>query len=183
LVLVSSLLLLLVVTILAVTMFRSFGIQSKIAGNIREKERATHAAEQAQQYAEWWLSNNSASVPVACNALLSANLNEGQICSNTPALSFDVTSVATVPWQIAGNDVGVTYTPAGMNVQPVNPVADSYSQQPRFYVSDLGLGADGLGEVYEIDSVGYGGNVNVPTVSVVRSTYEITPGVINRGGP
>ena len=36
LVLVSSLLLLLVVTILAVAIFRSFGIEEKIAGNQRE---------------------------------------------------------------------------------------------------------------------------------------------------
>jgi type IV pilus assembly protein PilX len=56
-VLISSLLLLLVVTILAVAIFRNYGMEEKIAGNTREKQRALHAAESAQQYAEWWLSS------------------------------------------------------------------------------------------------------------------------------
>ncbi|TLY57154.1 MAG: hypothetical protein E6K52_15005 [Gammaproteobacteria bacterium] len=83
-VLISSLLLLLIITILGVSMFRSFSIQEKVAGNVREKQRALQAAEIAQQYAEWWLAqgNNSAVTPVLCNSLLSANLSQGQVCSN-----------------------------------------------------------------------------------------------------
>ncbi|MGB6309570.1 MAG: PilX N-terminal domain-containing pilus assembly protein, partial [Steroidobacteraceae bacterium] len=65
----SSLLLLLVVTIIALSMFRSFGIQEKIAGNMREKQRALQAATSAQQYAETWLLNNSSGYSaVACVA-------------------------------------------------------------------------------------------------------------------
>ena len=37
--LVSSMLLLIIITILALSMFRSFGTLEKIAGNIREKDR------------------------------------------------------------------------------------------------------------------------------------------------
>jgi len=37
-VLVTSLLLLIVVTLLAVGMFRSFGLDEKIAGNVRERD-------------------------------------------------------------------------------------------------------------------------------------------------
>ncbi|MGH8262561.1 MAG: pilus assembly PilX family protein, partial [Steroidobacteraceae bacterium] len=82
-VMVSSLLLLLVVTIIAVSMFRSFGIQEKIAGNMREKHRALHAAESAQQYAEWWLtSGDNINLTFNCNALQNANLNQGQVCLN-----------------------------------------------------------------------------------------------------
>src|SRR5712675_1995916 len=60
--LISSLLLLIIITILALSMFRSFGTQEKIAGNLREKDRALHAAASAQQYGEWWLiqGNNAA---------------------------------------------------------------------------------------------------------------------------
>jgi len=61
-VLISSLLLLLVVTIMALSMFRSFGMQEKIAGNVREKQRALQSANSAQQYAEWWLANQSGAV-------------------------------------------------------------------------------------------------------------------------
>ena len=69
-VLISSLLLLLVITILALAMFRSMGLSEKISGNVREKERALHAAVVAEQYAEWWLSSsvNSSQAPVACSA-------------------------------------------------------------------------------------------------------------------
>ena len=58
-VLISSLLLLIVVTIIALSMFRSFGIQEKIAGNMREKQRALSAAVSAQQFAERWLSTTA----------------------------------------------------------------------------------------------------------------------------
>ena len=44
---------------MALSMFRSFGIQEKIAGNMREKQRAVAAAVSAEVYAENWLINNS----------------------------------------------------------------------------------------------------------------------------
>ena len=56
-VLVTALLMLIVVTIIALAMFRSFGVDEKIAGNLREKQRAVSAAETAEQYAEYWLAN------------------------------------------------------------------------------------------------------------------------------
>ncbi len=178
-VLIASLLLLLIITILAVSMFRSFGIQERIAGNIREKQRATHAAEEAQQYAEWWLtSSNNAAIPaVACTALLNANLNEGQICSNT--LTSSGLTAAGVPWLIGGNSVGVSYTPPGMTVQ-TNAASGTYVQAPAFYIAYLGTCSDAVGSCYQIDAVGYGGTNTA--VSVVESTYEISAGVVNRGG-
>ena len=92
-VLITSLLLLVVVTIIALSMFRSFGIQEKIAGNMREKQRALQAAVSAQQYAENWLSSNATAATVPCSNLLSANIGQGQICSNKLSASVaDVTS-------------------------------------------------------------------------------------------
>jgi len=181
-VLVSSLLLLLVVTIMALSMFRSFGIQEKIAGNMREKQRALQAAESAQVYAEQWLITNSAAVPVVCDRQFNAILGQTQICSNK--LWTVVPNVATVPWQIAGVNVGVTYTPTGMNVgtaSVTNP--NSYFSAPSFYISDAGASADPNvpGEVFQIDAVGYGGNGN--TAAVVESTFAVYSSSSNRGGP
>jgi type IV pilus assembly protein PilX len=180
-VLVSSLLLLLVVTIMALSMFRSFGIQEKIAGNMREKQRALQAAESAQVYAEQWLITNSATVPVVCaGPLLNANIGQGQICSNK--LWTVVPNVAVVPWQIvAGVNVGVTYTPTGMNVGAAS--INSYSSAPSFYISDAGASADASvpGEVFQVDAVGYGGNGN--TAAVVESTFAVYSSSSNRGGP
>lgn len=175
--LISSLLLLLIITILALSMFRSVGLQGRIAGNTREKERALHAAEAALTYAEYWLSNGNASTasPTLCdttaNNWLNANLGQGQICSNALA------SVITIPWTVAGQQVGVQYNPGlAMTIQAAGGAQGSYAQLPTFYIADLGPSATDAGsEVYQVDAVGYGGNSN--TVAVVESTYEVGSGV------
>jgi len=172
--LISALLLLLVVTIMALAMFRSYGVQEMISGNVREKQRALQAAETAQAFAEFWLSQpaNIAGGTTACNALLSANLNQGQICNNVLA------TPATVPWIIGGTEVAVTYNPSNdINVSGTGGV-NTYYSIPRFYISDVGLGADAQGEVYQVDAVGYGGTVNA--VAEVESTFEVKTNVTSR---
>jgi type IV pilus assembly protein PilX len=173
-VLITSMLLLLVVTIMALSMFRSFGIQEKVAGNMREKQRALQAAVSAQVYAEQWLINNAAGyTPTVCSALVSANNNLGQICSNQ--LWLFTPSVTTVPWAIgASPSVGVTYVPPSMTVAAASAASNnSYVNAPTFYISDAGPSADASvpGEVYQIDAAGYGGNNN--TVAVVESTFVV----------
>jgi type IV pilus assembly protein PilX len=175
--LISSLLLLIVVTILALSLFRSFGIQEKIAGNVREKARALHAAESAEQYAEWWLTQGNAANPAtACNTALSANLNEGQICSN--ALAATRTALISSPWPAQT----ITYNPGNsMVLTSASPgTANTFYQLPQFYIYDAGTSADGQGEVYQIDAMGYGANAN--TVAIVESTFEVSSGVVDRGG-
>ena len=177
-VLISTMLLLIVVTIIALSMFRSFGMQEKIAGNMREKQRALQAAVSAEQYAEWWLSSTGAvSAPVTCSSQLSANLGEGQICANK--LPLVVPDVTAVPWQIAGANVGVTFLPLNMNVVTTTSVTaanvqnPTYYSRPMFYISDMGPSKDASipGEVYQIDAVGYGGTAN--TAAIVESTYAV----------
>jgi type IV pilus assembly protein PilX len=178
-VLVTSLLLLLVVTIIAFSMFRSYGLQGRIAGNVREKQRALQAAESAQQYAEWWLSNNASTPAITCSALLNANLSgQGQIC--TQATLGANYNFANLPWAAGGVPVGVTYTPLSNNASltmNVTSATDStnamgtYASVPTFYITDLGKAATGIGEVYQINSVGYGANTN--SVAVVQSTFSV----------
>jgi type IV pilus assembly protein PilX len=184
--LISSLLLLMIITILALSLFRSLGTQEKIAGNLREKERALHAAESAQQYGEWWLTQgaNVAVGAAACPAgTLSANLGQGQICNQSPQQAgWAVTNVlAAAPYGWA-NGIQVTYLPPGMNVPGVNSGNNDppYAATPGFFIADAGVAADGQGEAYQIDAYGYGGAA--ATVAVVESTYEVQQGVVNRGG-
>jgi type IV pilus assembly protein PilX len=181
-VMVTSLLLLVVVTIIALSMFRSFGIQEKIAGNMREKQRALQAAISTQQYAENWLGANAATAPVNCANLLNARLSQGQICSNKLAATVggDVTNV---PWRLggaaAGALVGVMFTPDGMTLSTTNSAATasasnpSYYGAPTFYIADLGVSADPNipGEIYQVDAVAYGGSSG--TAAVVESTYAV----------
>jgi type IV pilus assembly protein PilX len=104
--LISALLLLMVLTIIALSMFRSFATQEHVAGNMREKERSLLAAESAQQYAEWWLNqgSNAAVGSITCAAgTLNANTNAsvGQICNASPTMSgFSVTGVTATGWPI-----------------------------------------------------------------------------------
>jgi len=180
--LVTSLLLLVVITILALSMFRSFGTQEKIAGNLREKERALHAAESAQQYAEWWLlqGTNSAVGSVTCTAgTLIASVTVGQICNQS--MQAQGILLTQVPWAAQ-----VSYTPLGMVIQTsaYTPTAGNsnppYFATPAFYITDRGAADDGKGEAYQIDAYGYGSAAS--TVAVVESTYEVQQGVVNRGG-
>jgi type IV pilus assembly protein PilX len=55
-----------------------------------------------------------------------------------------------------------------------NGTSDYYSA-PVFYIADIGLAFDGLGEAYQIDAYGYGGSSNA--LAVVESVYEISAGV------
>lgn len=191
--LISALLLLMIITILALSMFRSFPTQEKIAGNVREKERAFHAANSALQFAEWWLINNVATGDVVCGTqsnLLNGNLNEGQICSNAlytlpgalPGSGL-VADVKQVPWTVGGSLIGTQYTPNGMNLAgnaAVTANDSSYVLPPVYFIADLGPAGDSQGEVYQIDAYAYGGSTS--TVAVVESVYEVAQGVVNRTG-
>jgi len=189
-VLISSLLLLLVVTIMALSMFRSFGTQEKIAGNMREKQRAVQAANSTQQYAEWWLANQSGAIfavsqgsavaaDVVCsNAVIDANANigaaGGQICINTLA---SLTGVNAAAWPVSAPAIGVLYTPPLMNSAGQT---DIYPQRPRFYIADVGPLVTARGEVYQIDAYSMGLTTNA--IAVVESTVAITCVVCNVGG-
>ncbi len=195
-VLITSLLLLLVVTIMAVSMFRSFGIQEKIAGNVREKQRAIQAAASTLQYAEWWLGSQSnapvavsayaaASADVACVALVSANAGQGQICNNT--LASNGISAASVPWTIPGAGavpIGVSYLPTGMGANGALCTgnnclsADVYYDVPRFYIADMGSYGRS-GELYQVDAYSYG--LSADTIAVVESTVAVSCLVCNPG--
>src|ERR1700732_4596427 len=136
--LITALLLLLVATMLAVSMFRSFGTQEKLAGNLREKERALQAAENAEQYAEWSLINGNAGPKGICNSVVDST--SPQICAN--ALS-SLTTVTSLNWP-----AGVWYVPpdpatgANMKVTTTSAMGTYYSK-PMYYVQDLGLGFGG----------------------------------------
>ena len=175
-VLVTSLLMLIVVTILALAMFRSFGLDEKIAGNLREKQRALSAAETAEQYAEYWLTSGggSANAPlITCTA--PAPASAPTICVNP------IASATQIPWLASGNVVGVPYTPqvpTPMNVQ-TSPVQGSYFATPQFYVQWLGTTANGT--IYQIDAQGFGGSPD--TVAVVESTYIVQTSVKNLAPP
>lgn len=178
-ILVTSMLLLLVITILALSMFRSFGMSERIAGNLREKHRALQSAESAEQYAEWWLTvgNNINNVVACATPLLNANVGNGHICSNT-LTSLGIADVTAVPWVAGGGEVGVSYTPPGMTIS-AGGVTNTFASAPRYYITLLGASATGSGNIYLVDAWGYGGDPN--TVALVEATYLVDSGVSDLG--
>jgi type IV pilus assembly protein PilX len=181
-VMITSLLLLLVVTIMAVSMYRSFGVQEQIAGNLREKGRALQAAESAQQFAEQWLSTGSNSQNVVtCNGsatALTVAATQQRVCSN--ALTAATGGLATsAPWiDSSSKYYGVLYTPPGMSVGTAQQ--NPYYAAPGFYIYQMGASADGSGNVYKVDAYGYGGSPS--SVAVVESTYIVGTSVKDLGG-
>jgi type IV pilus assembly protein PilX len=161
-VLITALLMLVVVTILAIALFRSFGLNEKIAGNMREKARAIQAAETAEEYAESWIAGGFATSPIAC-AAGSVDYSVGQVCTSATGLA----NPASLPWPTY-----IKYDP------PTMPTA--LAQVPVFYVTYLGPPASGTGAVYQIDAAGYGDSPNA--TAVVESTYLVQPGVQCPGG-
>ena len=187
--LVSSMLLLLIITILALSMFRSFGILERIAGNMREKDRALHAAVSVQQYAEWWLTQPAgsiaASAPVTCalGVPLNANAGQSQICTSASSLANLLGSPTAVTQNLPWPATYVQYSPAGMATPAqagTNANDPPYAWTPGYYIVDLGVAADAAGEAYQITAFSSGGTTS--TVAVVESTYEVQQGVVNRGG-
>jgi type IV pilus assembly protein PilX len=182
-VLISSLLLLMIVTIFAISMFRSFWIEEKIAGNTRDKERARAAAMTALQYAEWWITqSNWANAGNCAAALLNANLNQGLICLPSTSLINMVASVTTVPWTSGAQEIGTVYTPPNMNTTNAANL-DYYYRPPRFYISFIGTYNHivSCGNLYRIDAWGNGTSPN--TVAVVESTFETNWNSCGANGP
>jgi type IV pilus assembly protein PilX len=183
-VLISSLLLLLVVTIFAVSMFRSFGIEGRIAGNTRDKERARASALTALQYAEWWITQGNWANASACPAQLLVAPAAGQVCLQGTGLVTMIPNgdVTVVPWMSGGQEVGTQYTPTGMNVTNA-AAADYYYAPPRFYISFISTINQPLncGNLYQVDAWGYGSNF--ATVAVVESVFETDWNSCGANGP
>jgi type IV pilus assembly protein PilX len=179
--LIAGLLLLVVLTLLGIGMFRSYGIQAKIAGNTREKQRALHAANDAQAYAEWWVSQpggGNATMGSACNKIVQitnpttyvTDPTLVQVCSNQ--LTASTVTLTNGPWTeaVGGNQVGFAYAPSGLSTTG----SDAYVQIPMFYIAFLNGAYDKQSGTqinnYRIEATGSGGTAN--TVSVVESTYQ-----------
>ena len=176
-ILVTAMLLLIVVTIMALSMFRGYGAEERLAGNTRDKQRALAAAISAQQYAEFQLASGTAPLPGVCPAGVLPN--GMQVCLPPPAPA-PLPNFATLPWV-----TGVTYSVFTSN--SINNVSNvisatgtkdtatqsaSYVQAPVFNVIDLGPNkGTPAGEVYQVDAVGFGGTSN--TVAVVESTFVV----------
>jgi type IV pilus assembly protein PilX len=187
-VLITSLLLLLVVTILALAMFRGVGLENRIAGNVMDKQRALQAAASSEDYAEEWLLNNVATATAtACSGATFTAATTPTICSNTLSTATDAASALVIPWSMSGTSIGYSYNPITTGATTLFPVSsaggqDNYYQAPTVYVADLGSDATYANATdYQVDAWSYGGSTG--TVAIVESIYQIRYIAAGGGGP
>ena len=171
--LMAAMLILLVITILGMAMFRSYGMQQRIGGNTRDKSRAFHAAMAGQSYAEWFLTGNNganAGMTATCSGVAASSPTTPMVCSNV------------IPTSVAQPDTwgaAFTYTPTGMST--TSGAAGSYAKVPQFYISSLGSANGGpaykspIGQtqaLFQVDAAGWGGTPQA--VAVVESSYVVS---------
>jgi type IV pilus assembly protein PilX len=181
--LITALLVLVMLTLLALSMFHSFGLQQKITGNTREKERALQGAQTALQYGEWWISQSnllSGDGGIVCsNAVTVSGPADMRLCSNALA-----TPASPSTWT-----AGATYKPSTMSVGSGGTVvmADNvtvdinYSKAPQVYISYIGMNANGSAVLYRVTAAGYGGGAD--TTAVVQSVYSVPVDGTSLTGP
>ncbi len=157
-------------TLLALSMYRGFGLQQKIAGNTRDKERAYQVAESSLQYAESWLPKQSShGVVCAGNVTVTSDTNM-RVCSNVLATPEDPSKWTNyleykLPAMVVAGGGGVTKD--GNNVDDIN-----YAKVPGMYVAYLGLSPGGQHELYSVTASASGGVAD--TTSVVQSVYAVS---------
>jgi type IV pilus assembly protein PilX len=189
-VLIASLLLLVVMTLIALAMFHSFGIQELVAGNVREKQRALQSALAAEQYAEIWLTSpgNILTNTVDCSTVTLQTYTSTSvpyICLK-PISAVATGGVTSVPWKISTvtGEVGFqffpgAYTGTGDMTVSTSGGANSYYQVPRFYIGLLSATASQA--VYRIDAWNWAGTQN--TAAVVEANYTVLCGTCSTSGP
>ena len=168
--LITALILLVVITLLGVTMFRSFTAQE------REKQRAFEAAESTLRFAERSLIQGNGNGSVVCSSLISADSSPQSvaICSN----ALTSAQSAAIPWKVTPNgaELGYSYTPTGLSVGTTGGTS-SYAITPRFYLSPLGLDPSGTQQLYQVTAMAQGGNSS--SNAVVQSVFAVTVNVID----
>ena len=177
-VLATSLILLVVLTVIAIAVFKSFGILQLISGNAREKQRSLESAQAALEYGEWFLKQGIVGAGVPCTTVaypaFATTAGVG-ICSDALA------NPTTVPWSGAAGNLGSSIAFAGMNVSTAGGLGTFYAQ-PQVYIQYIGLTQDGnMNPMFQVTAAGYGGNSNA--VSVVQSTYVLVNTNVDGGNP
>lgn len=167
-VLIASLLMLIVMTLLAVSMYHSFNEQENIASNTKEKGRAFQIAQSTLQYAEYVLEHDGPGLPAASNCPSTTALDSITICSN--AVNIVTPTSASNPMKL-GNGMSYTSMAPAITISTTGG-NQTYYAPPQFYLEYLGAAPNAGGQIYQVTALGYGSTPNA--VAVVQSTYRLS---------
>jgi len=164
--LIASLIIMLLMTIVALSAFRGNSLFEKIAGNTREKQRALQVAQDALLAGEYWLGTQPSAPPTnTCNGALT----KITVCN---------VSATTSPSTIDGLKMYTGLTPSSaMSTAGGGGVTSSgdivYAQNPGIYIYYIGLNAQDNAPLYEVTAIGYGGTTGTNrTEAIVQSIYR-----------
>lgn len=166
--LIASLLIMLLMTIVALSVFRNNNLTERLSGGTRDKQRAFQVAQAALSYGEWWLTQQTTTVlsPVTCST--TTTFTSLQVC--TTVAGSTASAIATLK-----NYQG--FAPTNMVVNASGGLATNgdinYSQRPGIYISTNGkLTATGQ-ILYQVTAVGYGGTNGTSGAQVVVQSYFV----------
>jgi type IV pilus assembly protein PilX len=179
-VMVLSMLILLIITVMSISMAKSFFLEEGMAGNLREKSRAFSAAQAALNYGEWYVANHQG-YGVACAT--PGQLTNATICSSSYPVSFNA-DASNITGTLNSALPFATYflapTSAYLNLSTTGG-KDTFYATPGLYIEFLGLDTTNSDYIYRIDAYGYGGSQS--TVSIVQSTFMTLAATKSLGGP
>ncbi len=162
-VLVTSLIILVITSLLAIYMFGGFTDDEKISGNTREKARAVDAAYATLNQAQFWLSqpNNAYAGDWVTGQACSTTATTGVVCSNP------LTDPTTFPWPAS-----VQPTLGGMEISEAGGVG-TYAEGTRYYIEYLAtVGVNPGTGMYRVTASAVGGNANA--VAVQQAVFQVS---------
>lgn len=176
-VLMTTVLVLIILTLLALAMYRGFGAQQKIAGNTREKERAFQSAQNALEFGEAALvkkNQGGIALGVGCVAKTTVeSLDDVRICTDPLTAITDPENWTTdstykpSKMTLVGSDALAGVTLDGNGYDDIK-----YAKAPQLYVQFLGGSSDGNYVMYSVTSSGSAGGAT--SRAVVKSVYSVT---------
>lgn len=174
---VAVLILLVVSTLLSVAMMRRIGSEERIAGSVREHQRAFEAAQYALQYAEGWVDRNYTGNVATCSdgTLDAATLSNVKACEKALTATSSIRLIEPSTWATR-----FSIAPTGATISASGGNGTLYAA-PGFYIHTLGKTPDGRSVLLQMNTYGYGGNSG--TVTVLQSVYAVTPRVTNLDTP
>ena len=165
--LIASLIIMLLMTLLALSVFSGNSLFEKIAGNTREKQRALQVAQDALLYGEYWVGTQTSAPPATtCSGTLST-ITVCNVSASTSPATIDGLTMYTV-WQPS---TAMSTAGGGGTVAATGDIV--YAQNPGIYIYYIGTSKLDGGPLYEITAIGYGGSTGANrTEAIVQSIYE-----------
>lgn len=176
--LIASLLIMLLMTIVALSVFRNNNLTERLSGGTRDKQRAFQVAQAALSYAEWWLTQQTLTTltPVTCST--TTNFTTLQVCT-VPAGS--TASLVALLKNYKG------FVPNNMVVNASGGLASNgdinYSQNPGIYIATNGILTATGQTLYQVTATGYGGTTGTSGAqAVVQSYFVLNASSVSGGG-